>query len=103
MKESLHPLVVMVGNSKKMFFVPGLLEDPEVLSLRLICDSLLGDFSVRSPAAEVAFILELVLLSMGFVVVLLGISVEGPVKTSVSYNYIHLNLLKGKRQIFHFQ
>lgn len=90
MKESLHPLVVLVGNSKKMFFVPGLLEDPEVLSLRLICDSLLGDFSVWSPVSEVVFILEL-LFSMRFVVGLLGISVEGPVKTSVSYNYIHLN------------
>ena len=103
MKESLHPLVVLVGNNKKMmFFVPGLLEDPEVLSLRLICHSWLGDFSVWSPAAEVGFFLAL-LLSMEFVVGLLAISVEGPVKTSVSYNYIHLNLLKGKRQIFHFQ
>ena len=91
MKESLHPLVVLVVNNKKMmFFVPGLLEDPEVLSLRLICHSLLGDFSVRSPAAEVAFFLEL-LLSMEFVLGLLAISVEGPVKASVSYNYIHLN------------
>ena len=47
MKESLHPLVVLVVNNKKMmFFVPGLLEDPEVLRLRVICHSLLGDFSV---------------------------------------------------------
>ena len=44
------PLVVLVCNGKKMrFFVPGLLEDPKVLRLRL------GDFSVRAPAAEVAF------------------------------------------------
>ena len=78
-----------------MFFVPGLLEDPEVLRLRL------GDFSVRAPAAEVAFFSELP-GSMEFVG-LLAISVEGPVKTSVDYNYIHLSLLKGKRQIFHFQ
>ena len=78
-----------------MFFVPGLLEDPKVLRLRL------GDFSVRAPAAEVAFFSEL-LGSMEFVG-LLAISVEGPVKTSVHYNYIHLSLLKAKRQIFHFQ
>ena len=78
-----------------MFFVPCLLEDPEVLRLRL------GDFSVRAPVAEVAFFSEL-LGSMEFVG-LLAISVEGPVKTSVVYNHIHLSLLKGKRQIFHFQ
>ena len=84
-----------------MFFVPGLLEDSEVLRLRLICHSLLRDFSVRFPAAEVAFFLEL-LLSMGFVVGLLAISVEGPVKTSVSFNTIHLNLLKGKKTNFSF-
>ena len=103
MRESPLPLVFLVGNNKKMmFFVPGLLEDPEVLRSRLICHSLLGDFSVLSPAAEVAFFLEL-LLSMGFVFGLLAISGEDPVKTSVSYNYIHLNLLKGKRHIFHFQ
>ena len=104
MKESLHPLVVLVGNSKKMmFFVLGLLEDPEVLSLRLVCHSLLGDFSVSSPAAEVAFFLELRLF-LEFVLGLLAISAEGPAKRSLSYNnYIHLNLLKRKRQIFHFQ
>ena len=77
-----------------MFFVPGLLEDPEVLRLRV------GDFSVRAPAAEVAFFSEL-LSSVEFVG-LLAISVEGPVKTNIDYNYIHLSL-KGKRQIFHFQ
>ena len=77
------------------FFVPGLLEDPEVLRLRV------GDFSVRAPAAEVAFFSEL--LSSVELVGLLAISVEGPVKTNVDYNYIHLSLLKGKRQIFHFQ
>ena len=77
-----------------MFFVPGLLEDPEVLRLRV------GDFSVRAPAVEVAFFSEL-LSSVEFVG-LLAISVEGPVKTK-DYNYIHLSLLKGKRQIFHFQ
>lgn len=77
-----------------MFFVPGLLEDPEVLRLRV------GDFSVRAPAVEVAFFSEL-LSSVEFVG-LLAISVEGPVKTN-DYNYIHLSLLKGKRQIFHFQ
>ena len=84
-----------------LWFVPGLLEDPEILRLRIICDSLLEDFSVRSPAAEVAFFSEL-LVSMEFVG-LLAISVEGPVKTRVGHNYIHVNLLKGKRQIFHFQ
>lgn len=95
MKESLHPLVVLVCNGEKMrFFVPGLLEDPEVLRLRL------GDFSVRAPAAEVAFFSEL-LGSMEFVG-LLSISVEGPVKTRVDYDYIHLSSLKGKRQIFNF-
>ena len=77
-----------------MFFVPGLLEDPEVLRLRV------GDFSVRAPAVEVAFFSELP-SSVEFVG-LLAISVEGPVKTN-DYNYIHLSLLKGKRQIFHFQ
>ena len=75
MKESLHPLVILVGNGKKMmFFVPGLLEDPEVLRLRL------GDFWIRAPAAEVAFFSEL-LSSVEFVG-LLAISEEGPVKTS---------------------
>lgn len=75
-----------------MFFVPGLLEDPEVLRLRL------RDFSLRAPVAEVAFFSEL-LGSMEFVG-LLAISVEGPVKTSVVYNYIHLSLLRGKDKSF---
>ena len=75
MKESLHPLVILLGNGKKMmFFVPGLLEDPEVLRLRL------GDFWIWAPAAEVAFFSEL-LSSVEFVG-LLAISEEGPVKTS---------------------